>query len=223
MSEPAVQVQAIMATPACMQPRRTPVEACPPRRATARQLLEAALAGVRLGCRDQQFLSRLVHWDKRNATSVASLLDRARQAGREAGIGEAGLTQRQRELIIGALGEAAVYRASGAAAASCWDCDIVPGGRCAEHVRDFDRAGAYADLARVLAGTAPGPAEPCTACGGTGKATRQAGAMRFARPCPQCGAYTLRCPEPAKTEQDARRSRRAARFAKIPILPSKSK
>jgi hypothetical protein len=158
MSEPAVQVQAIMATPACMQPRRTPVEAFPPRRATARQLLEAALAGVRLGCRDQQFLSRLVHRDKRNAASVASLLDRARQAGHEAGIGEAGLTQRQRELIIGALGEAAFYRASGAAAASCWDCEIVPGGRCAEHARDFDRAGAYADLARVLAGTAPGPA-----------------------------------------------------------------
>jgi len=36
-------------------------------------------------------------------------------------------------------------------------------------------------------GTAPGPAVTCAACGGTGKATKQAGAMRFARSCPECG------------------------------------
>jgi len=36
-------------------------------------------------------------------------------------------------------------------------------------------------------GSAPGPAATCGLCGGTGKTTRQAGAMRFATTCPQCG------------------------------------
>ena len=36
-------------------------------------------------------------------------------------------------------------------------------------------------------GTAPGPAVTCRICGGTGKTTRQAGAMRFDMTCPQCG------------------------------------
>jgi molecular chaperone DnaJ len=36
-------------------------------------------------------------------------------------------------------------------------------------------------------GTTGGPAVSCTNCGGTGKATRQVGAMRFAMTCPQCG------------------------------------
>jgi molecular chaperone DnaJ len=36
-------------------------------------------------------------------------------------------------------------------------------------------------------GTTGGPAVSCTGCGGTGKATRQVGAMRFAMTCPQCG------------------------------------
>jgi hypothetical protein len=146
-----------------------------PRRGTARQLLEAALAGVRLGARDRQFLARLVHWDKRNAASVASLLERAQEAGREAGRAEAGqaeaaqaeaaqaeagLTPRQLELVVAALGDAAVYRASGAAATSCWDCELVPAGRCAEHARDFDRASAYADLASVLSAPASRSAGP---------------------------------------------------------------
>lgn len=36
-------------------------------------------------------------------------------------------------------------------------------------------------------GAAPGPVITCTMCGGTGKTTRQAGAMKFAMTCPQCG------------------------------------
>jgi hypothetical protein len=120
------------------------------RRGTTRQLLDAALAGVRLGGRDRQFLARLVHWDKRNAASVASLLERAQEAGREAARTEGGLTPRQLQIVIAALGDAAVYRASGAAATSCWDCEMVRGGRCADHARDFDRASAYADLASAL-------------------------------------------------------------------------
>jgi hypothetical protein len=185
MTSLAASVQAATAvaavpTPACIQPRRAPVAvaaglgsdslpgglrvgdlpaAAEPRRGTARQLLEAALAGVRLGGRDRQFLARLVHWDKRNAASVASLLERAQAAGRAAGRVEAGLTPRQLELVVAALGDAAVYRASGAAATSCWDCEMVPGGRCADHTRDFDRASAYADLASAL--SAPGPARDC--------------------------------------------------------------
>jgi hypothetical protein len=187
VSAQAATAVAAIPTPACIQPRRVPVavaadlgsDALPggaaveglpaesaPRRGTARQLLEAALAGVRLGGRDRQFLTRLVHWDKRNAAAVASLLARAREAGRaeaerseaeRAGAGraeielaEAGLTPRQLEIVVAALGDAAVYRASGAASTSCWDCEMVPGGRCADHTRDFDRASAYADLASAL-------------------------------------------------------------------------
>jgi molecular chaperone DnaJ len=36
-------------------------------------------------------------------------------------------------------------------------------------------------------GSAGGAAVTCTMCGGTGKATRQAGTMRFTMTCPQCG------------------------------------
>ena len=36
-------------------------------------------------------------------------------------------------------------------------------------------------------GTTPGPSVTCATCGGTGKTTRQVGAMRFAMTCPQCG------------------------------------
>src|ERR1700733_5409583 len=72
---------------AAVQPGSSPVQlqrpgAC---RATVRDALDAALRGVRLGGRDRNFLRRLVHWDKRNAAAVASLLWRARQAGGGAG------------------------------------------------------------------------------------------------------------------------------------------
>ena len=182
VSAQAATAVAAIPTPACIQPRRVPaavaadlgsdalpggaaVEGLPaeaaPRRGTARQLLEAALAGVRLGGRDRQFLARLVHWDKRNAAAVASLLERAREAGREAGRADAVLTPRQLELVVAALGDAAVYRASGAASTSCWDCEMVPGGRCADHTRDFDRASAYADLASALSAPRPASARDC--------------------------------------------------------------
>jgi molecular chaperone DnaJ len=47
-------------------------------------------------------------------------------------------------------------------------------------------------------GTAAGPAVTCATCGGTGKLTRQSGAMRFSGPCPDCGGTGKRkprCPE----------------------------
>lgn len=166
MTDPA-QIQATgpvaVPTPSCVRPRRgagdLPAERAVgetaagehpagSRRSAARELLDSALAGIRLSCRDRQFVSRLLHWDKRNAESVASLLARARQAGRE----EAGLTARQRELIISALGDAAEYRASGAAGTGCWDCEMIPGGRCASHARDNDQARSYAELAALLSG-----------------------------------------------------------------------
>src|SRR5690348_9173948 len=130
MTDPA-QTQATVAvaiipTPSSIRPRRAAQQAASDQaaaavpqgvadgrgsgsRRSARELLEGALAGIRLSCRDSQFLGRLVHWDKRNAAAVASLLERARQAGRD----EAGLTPRQRELIIAALDDASIYRASG--------------------------------------------------------------------------------------------------------------
>lgn len=46
-------------------------------------------------------------------------------------------------------------------------------------------------------GHAGGPPITCEVCGGTGKATRQAGAMRFSVTCPECGGrgrHERRCP-----------------------------
>jgi molecular chaperone DnaJ len=46
-------------------------------------------------------------------------------------------------------------------------------------------------------GTRSGPAVTCSACGGSGKAQRTAGAMRFSMTCPQCGGTGRqhnRCP-----------------------------
>lgn len=51
-------------------------------RATARAILDDALRGVELTENDRRFLARLSQWDKRNATTLASLIGRARQAGR---------------------------------------------------------------------------------------------------------------------------------------------
>lgn len=117
------------------------------RRATVRDALEAALNGIRLGGRDRRFLSRLVHWDKREAAAVASLLWQARLAGRR----EAALSDRQLEIVLAALEDAATYRASGACAVGCWDCENIPGRRCADHARDADRARACTELAAQLA------------------------------------------------------------------------
>lgn len=119
------------------------------RSATVRDELESALNGAVLSRRDRQFLARLVKWDKRNALSVISLIWRARQAGRA----EAALTARQLEIVLGALSDAATYRESGADSMGCWDCGNFPGGRCSEHVGDFDRARACTELASTLAST----------------------------------------------------------------------
>jgi hypothetical protein len=52
-----------------------------------------------------------------------------------------------------------LYRTSGAAAAGCWDCENIPGGRCADHAKDADRARACAELAvQLAAGSAAGSA-----------------------------------------------------------------
>jgi hypothetical protein len=158
--------QMAVPTPSCIRPRRMPGEqsACGSAassampaitlasgrsgRAIAREELQAAVTGVALESRDRQFLSRLVQWDKRNAASVLSLLRRVRQAGRD----ETALTPRQMETVLAALGDAARYRSTGLAADGCWDCENIPGGRCAEHAKDNDRARAYAELADALAG-----------------------------------------------------------------------
>jgi len=122
-------------------------------RVSARSALFAALSGVRLGTHDRQFLTRLVHWDKRNAASVASLVWRARQAGRA----EGALTPRQLEVVMSALSDAAAYRGSGRVTVSRWDFDLFPGdGRCGEHTGNSDRARAYAEVAAQL-GEMPRP------------------------------------------------------------------
>ena len=121
------------------------------RRATVRDALEAALRGAPLNGWDRQFLCKLDHWDKRNAAAVASLLSRARATGRA----EAGLTARQLEIMVAALEDAAVYRDSGADALGCWDCENIPGGRCADHAKDADRARAYTELAAQLTAGLP--------------------------------------------------------------------
>ncbi len=140
-------------------------------RVTARSALYTALTGVRLGVRDRQFLTRLVAWDKRNAASVASLIRRARQAGRD----EAALTPRQLEVVLAALADAAVYRSSGGAAAACWDCDNIPSGRCADHAKDNDRARAYTEVAAALSGDVPtGPVLASPALASPALASRRA-------------------------------------------------
>jgi len=40
----------------------------------------------------------------------------------------------------------------------CWDCENIPGGRCADHARDPERARACAELAAQLAAGVIGPA-----------------------------------------------------------------
>lgn len=56
-------------------------------RATARAALDAALSGVELTATDRRFLARLSQWDKRTATTMASLVMRARESGqREAAV-----------------------------------------------------------------------------------------------------------------------------------------
>jgi hypothetical protein len=132
------------------------LEQPPACRATVRDALDAALNGIRLAGRDQHFLRRLIHWDKRNAAAVASLLWRVRQAGRT----EASLSPRQLEIVLTALADAGVHRTSGAAATGCWDCQNIPGGRCADHARDAERARACAELAAQLAAGVTGPAGP---------------------------------------------------------------
>jgi hypothetical protein len=148
-------------------------------RATVRDALDAALYGIRLGGRDRQFLRRLVHWDKRNAACVASLLLRARQAGRS----EVALSARQLEIVLTALEDAGLYRTSGAAAAGCWDCENIPGGRCADHARDADRARACAELAAQLAaGSAAGSAGSATGSAGSAAGSAAATAGGLQRP-----------------------------------------
>jgi hypothetical protein len=116
-------------------------------RAMARAVLDDALGGVELTAVDRRFLSRLSQWDKRNATTVGSLIARARQAGRcEA------LTGDQLETVLCALVDAFAYRTSGAASEGCWDCANRASGLCAEHARDADRAHAFASLAAELSG-----------------------------------------------------------------------
>ncbi len=140
---------AIQPEPTAIKPGGGPVplQRSAARRATVRDALDAALRGIKLSGRDRQFLSRLVHWDKRNAAAVASLLSRARMAGRD----EVALSARQLEIVLTALEDAAVYRASGADVMGCWDCENIPGGRCADHARDAERARACAELAAQLA------------------------------------------------------------------------
>jgi hypothetical protein len=132
------------------------------RRATVRDALDAALRGIRLGCRDRRFLGRLVNWDKREAAAVASLLWQARMAGRL----EVGLSSRQLEIVLAALEDAVRYRTSGADALGCWDCENIPGRRCADHARDADRARACLELAAQLASGASGPGSGAAAVTG---------------------------------------------------------
>jgi hypothetical protein len=147
--------------PAASPASQVPRQGSGSRRASVREALDAALAGATLSGRDRQFLTMLIKWDKRNAASVVALLWRARMAGRA----EAALTGRQLGIVLRALTDAAAYRESGAASIGCWDCENIPGGRCAEHSNDPDLAQACIELASVLAagnGTAgelPQPAE----------------------------------------------------------------
>lgn len=135
--------------------RAVPLDQPESRSANVRDALDTALNGAVLCSRDRQFLGRLVRWDKRNAASVVSLLWRARLAGRA----EVALTPRQLEIVLAALGDAAAYRDSGAESVGCRECENIPGGRCAEHAEDPERARACTELASVLAAGKVTPGE----------------------------------------------------------------
>jgi hypothetical protein len=151
------------ATPSPLSIRPRPQATADSGRAAARAVLDDALNGVELTPVDRRFIARLSQWDKRSATTVASLIARARQSGRcEAlAVGQLGT-------VLDALMDAYAYRTSGAASAACWDCANRARGLCAEHAKDADRAHAFAELAATLAGTisqsaavtAAAPADP---------------------------------------------------------------
>jgi hypothetical protein len=137
-----------------------PARSVPPHQPESRaanvvDALDTALNGAVLADRDRQFLGRLIKWDKRNVSSVISLIWRARLAGRA----EVALTAPQLDVVLGALSDAAAYRDSGADSLGCWACENVPGGRCSEHVKDLDRARACSELASVLAAGKISPGE----------------------------------------------------------------
>jgi hypothetical protein len=90
------------------------------------------------------------------------VLWKARSAGRA----EAALKPQELDTVIGALKDAARYRESGADTMGCRDCENVPGGRCQEHSKDYDKAQACTDLARSLAA-----ARAAAGKGAAGKAT----------------------------------------------------
>jgi hypothetical protein len=124
--------------------------------------LGAALAGAGLAGQDRQFIDRLVKRDQQTAASLVSVLWKARIAGRA----EAALKPQELETVIGALKDAARYRESGADTMGCRDCENVPGGRCQEHSKDYDKAQACTDLARSLTA-----ARAAIGKGAAGKAT----------------------------------------------------
>jgi hypothetical protein len=139
------------AEPAAGEPRGSwpePDSASDPASADADvpEALDAALAGAGLAGADRQFIDRLVKRDQRYTASLASVLWKARSAGRA----EAALKPQELETVIGALKDAARYRESGADTMGCRDCENVPAGRCQEHSKDFDKAQACTDLARSL-------------------------------------------------------------------------
>jgi len=142
-----------------------------------REELSAALAGAEIGRQERHFMSRLVTWHRANAGPVVALLWKARLAGRA----EASMTPQELDTVIGALRDAARYRESGADTIGCWDCEnMIGGGRCEEHSRDFDKARDCVALAQVLAAirgaAAKGvPAAPTTMKGAA--ATAAAGVL----------------------------------------------
>ena len=73
----------IVTGPSVTEPSRAMVDQSG--RAAARAALDAALSGVELTATERRFLTRLTHWDKREATTVASLIMRAREGGRREG------------------------------------------------------------------------------------------------------------------------------------------
>ncbi|HXS63332.1 MAG TPA: hypothetical protein VN767_10680 [Streptosporangiaceae bacterium] len=81
-SRAIVDQSASRPSPEAVRPAAVQREAGPDSgRATARAALDAALSGIELTATDKRFLARLSQWDKRTATTVASLVMRARESG----------------------------------------------------------------------------------------------------------------------------------------------
>jgi hypothetical protein len=114
--------------------------------ATRREALDHVLRGVELGEHDERIVDWILQWDDSTIRTIASLIERARNAACEQCIC---LDPAQLDTVLDGLDEAADGRQVSAARV-CSDCEAHPAELCGDHADDLDRAGRYSATARQL-------------------------------------------------------------------------